>query len=220
MDNNDLLRRLRYALRCDDAQTSRFIQLGGGSTTTRLAARYRAKDNDPEFTPCDRDVVAHFLDGLILENRGPREVLAPSPWPSRSKNKQTASKSESPNFENSNLESASSDGSQMSGSPVGSSKPTDLAAEETQKAEDFTEPQVQLPQMDNNIVLKQLRIALSLRSDDVHAILQEGGSSMTASEAGALFRKPDARNYRKCGDQVLRQFIAGLVKRREQESQD
>jgi len=39
---------------------------------------------------------------------------------------------------------------------------------------------------------------------------------MSASEASALFRKPDARNYRECGDQVLRQFIAGLVKRREQ----
>jgi len=72
--------------------------------------------------------------------------------------------------------------------------------------------------MDNNIVLKQLRIALSLRSDDVLTILRAGGSAMSASEASALFRKPDARNYRQCGDQVLRQFISGLVKRREQQS--
>ncbi len=170
------MRRLRYALRCDDAQTSRFIQLGGGTTTTAQAARFRAKETEDEFTPCDAEVVAQFLDGLILEKRGPKQSNEPTttnPWPDRSKNKQAAA-----------------------------------ATPEKMEAE----------QMDNNVVLKQLRIALSLRSDDVHAILVDGGSAMSASEAGALFRKPDARNYRKCGDQVLRQFIAGLVKRRQQES--
>jgi len=77
----------------------------------------------------------------------------------------------------------------------------------------------ELGRMDNNVVLKQLRIALSLRSDDIHAILKSGGSAMSVSEAGALFRRPDARNYRQCGDQVLRQFISGLIKRREQNSE-
>lgn len=187
MDNNDLLRRLRYALRCDDAETSRLIKLGGGQTTTVQAARLRVKETDPDFTPCSTDVVAHFLDGLIFDYRGPREEKASSPWPDRAKTKKTASNAET------------------------------SASKSTEK-EPPADKTVGISQMDNNVVLKQLRIALSLRSDDVHAILQAGGSALSASEAGALFRNTNARNFRKCGDQVLRQFIAGLVERREQAS--
>ncbi|MGB1144707.1 MAG: DUF1456 family protein, partial [Glaciecola sp.] len=29
----------------------------------------------------------------------------------------------------------------------------------------------------------------------------------------ALFRKPDHRSYRECGDQLLRNFLKGMVKR-------
>jgi len=72
-----------------------------------------------------------------------------------------------------------------------------------------------LKQIDNNTVLKQLRIALSLRTDDVCDIIQLGGGCLGKSEVGALFRKSDARNYRKCGDQVARWFLAGLAKRRD-----
>lgn len=169
-------------MRCDDSQTSRIIKLGGGTTTTAQAARFRAKETDAEFSPCGSDVITWFLDGLIIDRRGPRVNEAPSPWPDRSKNAQT---------ENSKVTKQVSKG-----------KNAGLVSEPDR--------------MDNNVVLKQLRIALSLRSDDVHAILQAGGSAMSSSEAGALFRRPDARNYRPCGDQVLRQFIAGLVKRREQ----
>lgn len=190
MDNNDLLRRLRYALRCDDSETSRLIKLGGGVTSTALAARLRAKETEPEFTACGSEVVAQFLDGLILENRGPREAPAASPWPDRSKTKPAPP-----------------------AVPEPPALPTDSSTADNADAKDVV-------QMNNNIVLKQLRIALSLRSDDIHNILKSGGSALSASEAGALFRKPDARNYRQCGDQVLRQFIAGLVKRREQESKD
>ena len=203
MDNNDLLRRLRYALRCDDSQTSRIIKLGGGSASTALTARFRAKETEPEFLPCGRDVIGHFLDGLILENRGPKDTPAPSPWPDRSKSKQSAQ-----------TQSAAAQPTDKQSDEAPSNQDEDAAAQKS------TEGAVGLPQMDNNIVLKQLRIALSLRSDDVHHILKTGGSALTASEAGALFRKPDARNYRQCGDQVLRQFIAGLVKRRDQDSQD
>lgn len=179
MDNNDLLRRLRYALRCDDSETSRLIQIGGGDATTAQAARWRAKEDSEDYLPCGSDHVESFLGGLIIENRGVREEKAPSPWPDRSKTAQEKQTVE----------------------PVAVQESATAATD----------------QIDNNLVLKQLRIALTLRSEDVHRILTSGGSGLTASEAGALFRKPDARNYRQCGDQVLRQFIAGLVKRREQE---
>ncbi len=63
---------------------------------------------------------------------------------------------------------------------------------------------------DNNVVLKQLRIAFKLRTDDVHTLIVRGGGRITKSETGALFRNPSARNYRRCGDQVLRWFLKGL----------
>lgn len=67
----------------------------------------------------------------------------------------------------------------------------------------------------NNAVLKQLRIALSLRTDDVHQLIIDGGGKLAKSEVGALFRNAEARNYRVCGDQLLRWFLAGLAARRE-----
>jgi len=68
--------------------------------------------------------------------------------------------------------------------------------------------------LDNNVLLKQLRIALSLRSEEVHALIQEGGGKLAAAEVGAFFRKPDHRNYRSCGDQVMRWFLNGLALKR------
>lgn len=69
--------------------------------------------------------------------------------------------------------------------------------------------------LSNNLILKQLRIALSLRTDDVYEAMQAGGGKLGKGEVGAFFRKPDARNYRKCGDQVMRWFLAGLAAKRD-----
>ena len=73
---------------------------------------------------------------------------------------------------------------------------------------------IQRDTLDNNDVLKQLRIALTLKAEDVHLLIQQGGGKLTKSEVNALFRKSSARNYRRCGDQVLRWFLAGLAKQR------
>ncbi|MFK7856225.1 MAG: DUF1456 family protein [Granulosicoccus sp.] len=71
--------------------------------------------------------------------------------------------------------------------------------------------------LDNNTILKQMRIALSLRSDDVHALIASGGGRLGKTEVSAFFRKSDARNYRRCGDQVMRWFLNGLASKRETE---
>lgn len=68
--------------------------------------------------------------------------------------------------------------------------------------------------MSNNQVLKKLRVALELREDDILDILREADLPMTRAEVGALFRKKDHKNYRPCGDQVLRNFLRGLTARR------
>ncbi|MBC76103.1 MAG: hypothetical protein CME64_08810 [Halobacteriovoraceae bacterium] len=64
--------------------------------------------------------------------------------------------------------------------------------------------------LNNNIVLRKLMIAFSLRSDDVVTVLQLADFKMSKSEVGAFFRKPGHRNFRKCMDQVLRNFLHGL----------
>ncbi|WP_431482334.1 YehS family protein [Pseudomonas solani] len=72
---------------------------------------------------------------------------------------------------------------------------------------------LELP-MSNNQILKKLRVAFELREDDILAILQEADLPMTRAEIGALFRKKDHKNYRACGDQILRNFLRGLTARR------
>ena len=65
----------------------------------------------------------------------------------------------------------------------------------------------------NNLILKMLRIAFTLRDDDLAAILRAGGFPLNKSEISALFRTDDHPNYRPCGDQVLRNFLRGLALR-------
>lgn len=64
--------------------------------------------------------------------------------------------------------------------------------------------------MNNNVVLKKLRIALAFKEADMLGCLEEGGLPVTASELTALFRKPDHKHYREAGDQLLRNFLKGL----------
>lgn len=65
----------------------------------------------------------------------------------------------------------------------------------------------------NNIVLKKLRVAFELKDVDMHAIFEAAGFPMSKPELSALFRQPDHKNYRDCGDQALRNFLKGLTQR-------
>jgi uncharacterized protein YehS (DUF1456 family) len=62
----------------------------------------------------------------------------------------------------------------------------------------------------NNIILRKLKIAFKLESDDIIAILALSGFELGAPELSSFFRKPGHRNYRVCKDQVLRNFLMGL----------
>jgi len=65
--------------------------------------------------------------------------------------------------------------------------------------------------MSNNDVMKKLRVALKLNDDDIVKILQLADFKITKSELGAIFRKEDHPNYKPCGDQILRNFLNGLI---------
>jgi uncharacterized protein YehS (DUF1456 family) len=65
--------------------------------------------------------------------------------------------------------------------------------------------------MSNNDVMKKLRVALQLNDDEIVKILQLADFKITRSELGAIFRKEDHPNFKPCGDQILRNFLNGLI---------
>jgi uncharacterized protein YehS (DUF1456 family) len=67
--------------------------------------------------------------------------------------------------------------------------------------------------INNNVVLKKLRVAFELKEDDILSIMAEAGFKVTRGEINALFRQPKHSNFRLCGDQFLRNFLKGLTKR-------
>ncbi|MCE2027602.1 DUF1456 family protein [Marinibactrum sp. C21] len=67
--------------------------------------------------------------------------------------------------------------------------------------------------LNNNIILRKLKIALDLQADDLLAILKLVNVEPSKHELSALFRRADHKNYRQCQDQLFRQFLNGMEKR-------
>ena len=65
--------------------------------------------------------------------------------------------------------------------------------------------------MTNNDILKKLRVALKLRDDEIVEILKLVDFRISKSEIGAFCRNENHPKFRQCGDQVLRNFLNGLV---------
>jgi uncharacterized protein YehS (DUF1456 family) len=65
----------------------------------------------------------------------------------------------------------------------------------------------------NNLVLKKLRVAFELKDVDMHETFQAAGFPVSKPELSALFRQPEHKNFRLCGDQMLRNFLKGLTLR-------
>ena len=63
----------------------------------------------------------------------------------------------------------------------------------------------------NNVLLKKLKIALTLTSEDMIEILEDAGVNITKGELGAILRKEGHRNYKQCGDRYARNFLKGLT---------
>ena len=149
MDNNSILRRLRYALNTPDARMAEIFALKGRRLTEMEVRAVMMREDEEGWKQCTDAQLANFLDGLIIAKRGPpREGAAP-------------------------------------------------------RTEALT----------NNLVLKKLRIAMKFQEGDMLRILSDGGQNMSRGELTALFRKPNHKHYRECGDQALRYFLKGLTMR-------
>lgn len=158
MDNNDVLRRLRYALDISDTEVAELFRLGGREVAAAELAGFFQREGEPDRVECGDGLLRAFLDGLVLRRRGPREA-------------------------------APADGVSPGAAPPARGRLT------------------------NNDILKSLRIALELRDEDLVAIMGLAGVELGSTELSALFRKPGHPKYRACGDQFLRNFLAGLTRR-------
>jgi uncharacterized protein YehS (DUF1456 family) len=65
--------------------------------------------------------------------------------------------------------------------------------------------------LSNNDILKKLRVALSLRNDDIIKILSLVDFEISKGALGDLFRNEDHPGYVEAGDQILRNFLNGLI---------
>ena len=65
--------------------------------------------------------------------------------------------------------------------------------------------------MNNNDIFKKLRVALQLRDDQIIEILNLVNFRVSKGELANVFRSEDHPNFMECGDQLLRNFLNGLV---------
>lgn len=81
MTNNDVLRRLRYTFDYGDDRMIAIFRLGGMNVSRQTLSNWLKKDDHPDFTPCEQEQLAAFLNGLIIYKRGPKEGAGPQPHP-------------------------------------------------------------------------------------------------------------------------------------------
>lgn len=64
--------------------------------------------------------------------------------------------------------------------------------------------------LDNNAILRKLKIALDMKDDDMLAVFALKSFRLSKHELSAFFRRPTQPQYRQCKDQILRNFLQGL----------
>ena len=152
MNNNDILRRVRYALDISNPTMIEIFKLSGCTMEQPALIKLLKKEEEEDFIECSNPLMTFFLDGLIIHLRGRRESAAVQ--------------------------------TETGGVPL-----------------------------NNNAILKKLRIALNLKEDDMIAIMGLAGIPISKSELSALFRSKDHKHFKVCGDQFLRNFLKGLTVR-------
>lgn len=145
MDNNDILRRVRYIFDINDSKMIKIFGLGDVDVTRSQISNWLKKEIDPEFQVCSDAELAIFLNGLITLKRGKKEGAQPAPE----------------------------------------------------------------QHLNNNIVFRKLKIAMDLKAEDILEIMALADMNISKHELSAFFRKPNHKHYRKCLDQILRNFLTG-----------
>lgn len=146
MDNNLILKRLRFIQSYNDTTMMEVFNLGGEEVTREVLSNYLKSDDDEEYKGLYDKQLAVFLNGLIIKLRGARDGETPVPE----------------------------------------------------------------KKLNNNLILRKLKIAFNLKDVDMLEILELADFKMGKPELNAFFRKPDHKNFRACKDQIIRNFLMGL----------
>jgi len=146
MNNNDILRRLRYTFDFSDSQMIELFDIADFIVERSIISNWMKKEEHPEFIEMDDTDLAIFLNGLIIKKRGKRDGPQPEP------------------------------------------------------EEELT----------NNIILRKIKIALNLKTDDILDLYTSVNKKISPHELSAFLRNPKQKQYRNCNDQYLRQFLSGL----------
>ncbi len=79
MNNNDILRRIRYTFDFSDTKMMNLFSSGGDDATREQISDWMKKDDDPAFVSLDDIKLAVFLNGFINDRRGKKEGEQPKP---------------------------------------------------------------------------------------------------------------------------------------------
>lgn len=74
MNNNDVLRRFRYALNISDGVMLELFKLSEHAIEPSQLAAFLKKEDEKGYGECDDAVLGFFLDGLIVQKRGKKEI--------------------------------------------------------------------------------------------------------------------------------------------------
>ncbi len=70
VNNNDVLRRLRYTFNFNDKKMATILASAGGDYSREQISQWLKKDNDTDFVALTDQQLATFLNGFINEKRG------------------------------------------------------------------------------------------------------------------------------------------------------
>lgn len=79
MNNNDILRRVRYIFDFGDSKMIVLFGMGGRKVTRAEVSDLLKKADNPAFQECSDTLLAFFLNGLISDKRGKKEGPQPKP---------------------------------------------------------------------------------------------------------------------------------------------
>lgn len=79
MNNNDILRSLRYTFDISDSGMSEIFAQAGFEANRALVSNLLKSDDAPDFKNCDDEMLATFLNGFINKRRGKKDGEQPAP---------------------------------------------------------------------------------------------------------------------------------------------
>ena len=77
LTNKDIIRRIRYIFDYEDDQMIQLFALGDKKVTRAEISDWLKKEDDAEDEVVKDIILAHFLNGLIIEKRGKKEGAPP-----------------------------------------------------------------------------------------------------------------------------------------------